>query len=154
MKNHYKVMEDGEHALVYINCEGKERATMISLKDLEAVSTIPSTWYGVVRNCTMYVQACYGNPRRYVYMHRLIVNADEDQYVDHGNNDGMDNTRENLSIVSAKENNDNRRLYGTWDRMAVEAYRWYEEELGMPAVTTDENGYLVINDDAPLPWEA
>ncbi len=139
---------------MYINCKGKERATMISRKDLEAVSAIPSTWYGVVRNCTMYVQAYYGNPRRYVYMHRLIMDADEDQYVDHGNNDGMDNTRENLSIVSAKENNDNRRLYGTWDRMTVEEYRWYEEELGTPAITTDENGYLVINDDEPLPWEA
>lgn len=153
MKNQYKLLEDGKHALIYIRCKGKDRATIISKEDLELVSSIPTSWYGVVRNCTMYVQACYGNPVQYVYMHRLIMNADAESYVDHGDNDGMNNTRENLSIVSAKENNDNRRLYGTWDRLAVTDYRWYEEELGKPDIMTDDSGYLVINDDTALPWE-
>lgn len=154
-KNRYKLLEDGKHAVVYIRCKGQERATLISADDLNRVKEIPTTWYGVVRHCTMYVQACYGKPLKYVYMHRYIMGAEPDDYVDHADNDGMNNTRENLSIVSAKENNDNRRLYGTWDRLTVTAFRWYETDLGTPGTTftTDENGYMVT-DDEPLPWEA
>ncbi len=128
---------------------------MISADDLDKVKQIPTTWYGVVRNCTMYVQACFGKPLRYVYMHRYIMGAAPDDYVDHADNDGMNNTRENLSIVSAKENNDNRRLYGTWDRFTVTAFRWYEEGLGTPGsvLNTDGNGFLVCDDLEPLPWE-
>lgn len=83
------------------------------------------------------------------------MGAAPDDYVDHADNDGMNNTRENLSIVSAKENNDNRRLYGTWDRFTVTAFRWYEEGLGTPGsvVNTDGNGFLVCDDLEPLPWE-
>lgn len=140
---------------MYIRCKGQERATLISADDLDKVKQIPTTWYGVVRNCTMYVQACFGKPLRYVYMHRFIMGADSDDYVDHADNDGMNNTRENLSIVSAKENNDNRRIFGTWDRLTVTAFRWYEEGLGTPGgiLKTDGNGFLVCDDLAPLPWE-
>lgn len=140
---------------MYIRCKGQERATLISADDLDKVKQIPTTWYGVVRNCTMYVQACFGKPLRYVYMHRYIMGAAPDDYVDHADNDGMNNTRENLSIVSAKENNDNRRLYGTWDRFTVTAFRWYEEGLGTPGsvLKTDGNGFLVCDDIEPLPWE-
>lgn len=155
MKNEYTVMEDGKHALVYINCKGKKRATMISLSDLDRVQAMPSTWYGVVRNCSLYVQACFGKPLRYYYLHRWIMEPGDDEYVDHGDNDGMNNTRENLSKVTAAENNDNRRLYGTWDRASIEGYRWYEAKLGKPysGMETDENGYLVFDDMEPLPFE-
>lgn len=152
MKNRYRLLEDGKHAIVYIRCKGKDRATLISKEDLCVVDRIPTSWYGVVRKHTMYVQACYGKPVRHVYMHRFIMGATPDYYVDHHDNDGMNNTRENLAIVSAKENNDNRRDTGTWDRLAVTDYRWYEAELGT-SLTVDEDGYLIIpEDDDPLPW--
>lgn len=83
------------------------------------------------------------------------MGAAPDDYVDHADNDGMNNTRENLSIVSAKENNDNRRVYGTWDRFTVTAFRWYEHELGTPNdnFQTDDSGFLVTDNMEPLPWE-
>jgi hypothetical protein len=83
------------------------------------------------------------------------MGAEPEDYVDHADNDGMNNTRENLSIVSAKENNDNRRLYGTWDRFTVTAFRWYEAELGTTGngIKTNADGFLVFDDAEPLPWE-
>lgn len=140
---------------MYIRCKGQERATLISADDLDKVKQIPTTWYGVVRNCTMYVQACFGKPLRYVYMHRYIMGAAPDDYVDHADNDGMNNTRENLSIVSAKENNDNRRIFGTWDRLTVTAFRWYESELGTleSNFKTDTAGFIIPDMLEPLPWE-
>lgn len=83
------------------------------------------------------------------------MGAAPDDYVDHADNDGMNNTRENLSIVSAKENNDNRRLYGTWDKFTVTAFRWYESELGTPdsSFKTDADGFINTDLLEPLPWE-
>ena len=39
-----------------------------------------------------------------VYMHRLILSPPKGQYVDHWNNDGLDNRRENIRICSPREN--------------------------------------------------
>ncbi len=46
---------------------------------------------------------------RTVYMHRIILDADEGQYVDHINHDTLDNRKANLRIVTNKQNIENRR---------------------------------------------
>lgn len=61
----------------------------------------------------------YYNNRGYIYtrengknilLHRLILNAEEDQEVDHQNGDKLDNRRFNLRIVSSQENSFNQTL--------------------------------------------
>src|SRR5688572_25116532 len=48
-----------------------------------------------------------------VYMHRLITGAGQGQVVDHINDDGLDNRRENLRLVSHASNIRRRRPNST-----------------------------------------
>jgi len=49
-----------------------------------------------------------GARRRYVPLHRMVLNAKEGELVDHKNRDKLDNRRRNLRIVSARINAINR----------------------------------------------
>lgn len=44
-----------------------------------------------------------------VYLHRFVMNPDEDMHVDHKNNQTLDNRRDNLEVVSFDENMKRRR---------------------------------------------
>ena len=44
-------------------------------------------------------------------LHRLIMNCPEDRVIDHINGNGLDNRRENLRIVSIRENGNNMRRH-------------------------------------------
>jgi hypothetical protein len=48
-------------------------------------------------------------PPRLVYMHRLVLEAQSGQRVDHINGDKLDNRRENLRLVTAAQNQQNKR---------------------------------------------
>lgn len=69
----------------------------------------------------------YGNStRKDMYMHRMILRADQGMIVDHINGDKLDNRRDNLRKVSAQENSANsakkskRNQYkgATWSRVS------------------------------------
>ena len=45
-----------------------------------------------------------------ILMHRVIADAKEGDEVDHGNGNGLDNTRKNIRICTHAENAKNRRL--------------------------------------------
>lgn len=49
-----------------------------------------------------------GNKRPWLEMHRVILNAQPGQVVDHRNRNGLDNTRANLRVCTALQNNYNR----------------------------------------------
>lgn len=46
---------------------------------------------------------------RRIAMHRVIINASNDQFVDHKNNNGLDNRRDNLRLATSSQNQHNRR---------------------------------------------
>jgi len=50
-----------------------------------------------------------GGTSRLVYLHRLLLDAGPDQRVDHINGDRLDNRRDNLRLVSHRQNQQNRR---------------------------------------------
>ena len=61
------------------------------------------------RNSLFYVQSkIYKNGRQSnIYMHRLIINCQENKFVDHINHNSLDNRKSNLRVCTQKENRRN-----------------------------------------------
>lgn len=121
-RNRYDLLGDGR-AVIYIRGGGAEHATLIDTADLPAVLDM-GLWYAQRRQWTWYA-ACTTGPRRHrvtVRLHRFLMQPPDDMEVDHFDHDGLNNTRDNLRIVSPEENKENIRPGGGRDI----GYRWYE----------------------------
>jgi len=144
MKNRYELTPDGRYAIIYIRCQGYERATIVSVEDLERAKQVPTSWYGDVRPWTMYARACFGNPRQYVYLHRWLMEPDEEHEIDHYDHDGLNNTRDNLREVTPEVNFNNRREHS----YGATLYRDYES--GCTGYAPQDDPAWSILDDLPF----
>ena len=68
------------------------------ISDCDAETVLAHKWQQSGR----YAMAKIGG--KTVYMHRLILGAKAGEYVDHWNNDGLDNRRENIRICTQSQN--------------------------------------------------
>lgn len=73
-------------------------------KTYDALSSFK--WYAAKRGYTFYAQRVFGG--RILHMHRLIMNPEKENEVDHINGNGLDNRRENLRVVARSQNQWNR----------------------------------------------
>ena len=83
---------------------------MVSQEDFEEINQ--HKWQATNNhNDTFYaVRTIYFNGRKkQVMMHREIMKPEEGKVVDHGDGEGLNNTRDNLRIVTAAENSYNKR---------------------------------------------
>lgn len=82
---------------------------IIDERDFDRISKYK--WHANKSKLTFYAARCVKKNRRnsLVFMHRLIMNCPEDQFIDHINHNGLDNRRANLRLVSGEQNNWNRR---------------------------------------------
>lgn len=99
-KNDIRVV--GERA--YIALKGGEVA-VIDAADVELVSSY--RWCADRQGHTTYVYASTQRPdgrHTTIYLHRLILNPPAGMHIDHANANGLDNIRENLSIVTPTAN--------------------------------------------------
>jgi len=62
-----------------------------------------------------------------VFMHRLIMQPNDDQVVDHINNDGLDNRRSNLRVCSRTENGRNALPHGKTSKFKGVSWRAKDE---------------------------
>ena len=100
MKNNYEVK--GSYTTIYVSCKEEVFECIIDTDDLEKVSEY--SWYV--------------NPKGYIlcrreettYIHRLITSCPKGKQVDHINRNKLDNRKENLRIVTNRQNCQNRAL--------------------------------------------
>jgi hypothetical protein len=113
MKNEFEVR--GDVTAIIINSPKYGRIeTLISTKQLERANEFPKSWYVTFQKQTgtFYVKGdIYINPKKNekVFLHRWIKRAENPYLVDHINNNTLDNTDENLRIVTIAENAQNRK---------------------------------------------
>ena len=70
-----------------------------------------NSWSVLKRKCSYVIGRTRGSHavRKWVYLHRIIMQAQPGQVVDHINGNRLDNRRHNLRFVTIQENNFNRR---------------------------------------------
>lgn len=64
-------------------------------------------WCAHKDHYTYYAQRREGN--RIIHMHRLVLNAQKGQFLDHKNPNGLDNRKSNLRFATSGQNNQNSR---------------------------------------------
>lgn len=113
MKNDYKV--EGDRVIIFLNSPkyGAQQA-VVSLNQLDRVKEFPNTWYAAFSEKTQsfYVagnMTVGKNKRRVVMMHRWIIGPHLEGEIDHVNHDTLDNTDNNLRLLTSAQNKQNRR---------------------------------------------
>ena len=66
-------------------------------------------------------------PKKWVYLHRLIMDAPTGTQVDHINNDRLDNRRANLRLVTNAQNMQNRKGADRDNPCGVRGVNWHKE---------------------------
>lgn len=124
VKNEYEV-HDGTVELIAYDQNGKRHFVLCDECDLPLVSRA-SKWSIQFRpkRDKLYARSSFCG--RWVSMHRLIMDCPDDMVVDHQSGDTLDNRRDNLRVVTARENSASR-LYLLPD---VEEYPALDVMLG------------------------
>jgi hypothetical protein len=111
MKNKYEIR--GDKVAIFIDRrDGVKLETMIDLTDLEKAKTIDGKWYAgtkkTIDSYYVFGHITINNKRKFVWLHRYLLDAPEGFHVDHINHETLNNTRENLRITTPAENHQNR----------------------------------------------
>ena len=113
LKNDYKIV--GDKVILFVNNKGETLEAIISIDKLELVKSFKNTWYA--SKCSTrhgyYVTGHItidGKPKN-LLLHRFIMDVKEsDVEVDHYDNNPLNNTNENLRLVSREQNLQNRTI--------------------------------------------
>jgi hypothetical protein len=78
---------------------------------------------------TKYLGTFNGKPKyKILYLHDIIMNANEGDYVDHIHHDTLDNRKENLRITINKENTKHRKGKNTNNKSGYRNVCWVNKE--------------------------
>jgi hypothetical protein len=112
LKNSYEIR--GEITAVFLKRkDGSILETLINTSDLERVKELPSTWCAayspITKSCYVTGKITCNGKRKNVRLHRWILDVADDLCVDHIDHQTLNNTKENLRILSTAENGQNRK---------------------------------------------
>lgn len=115
MKNVFRTV--GDNVFIEVFCKDKRMETVISKEDFEKVDSHNGKWYAWYSkdNDSYYVcgwKQDKGDKVKTFYLHRFLLNAEKGKLVDHKNHNTLDNTRGNIKVVTASENQSNRKKFG------------------------------------------
>lgn len=110
MKNKYEIR--GDVTAIFISSKKYgEHEFLIDTRCLKKVSEAVGSWHlHVVGECK-YARSKTkeSNYKKWVHLHRLVINAPNDRVVDHINHNTLDNRISNLRLLTNAENMQNRR---------------------------------------------
>lgn len=118
--NSYKIENEITKIALYHKNDLYE--TIIDTDDLERVKKLGYTFHVNVEGYPYCFYKQYGKIK---YLHRFIMNLDEDdRVVDHKNHNTLDNTKNNLNVVSVHENQQNRQGSRKGSKSGVRGVSW------------------------------
>ena len=138
------ILHENYAEILLYNRQGKvTHSAFIDLEDVERVNKY--TWG---RSANQYVECRELN----IYLHRFIMNCPKDMEVDHINHNGLDNRKENLRIVTHKQNKFNNPILST-NTSGVTGVSWSKQKNKWRAyITIDDKqkslGYYFNKEDA------
>lgn len=103
--NEIIVKETYAELVLYHKDQTERTRTLISLEDVEKVSK--ERWFVTEYN---YARCCLKETGKYTFLHRFLLNIPDDIFVDHINQNKLDNRRENLRTCNYSQNGMNRGL--------------------------------------------
>lgn len=128
MKNLYEI----QGKITEIILEKKDGSTMsafIDTADFEIVNDIDSRWYPL--ECGKYTYAVYTKKVKVgkrgvksISMHRLIMKAKKNFYIDHINHETLNNRRSNLREVTCSQNLQNRKGMASNNKSGIRGVSW------------------------------
>jgi len=109
--NNYKINEDGYCEFYIINKKKEKFTVKIDTDILGKLVELNRSWnakwagWGYYICCCEYIGSIKGKSKYKIhYLHRWIVDANKNEFVDHINHDTFDNRKHNLRIVTKSKN--------------------------------------------------
>lgn len=129
--NEYKIK--GKTTILYLEKKNEEiYETIIDTEDLDRLIKFNSTWhtfYSITAK-TNYVAATKrieeSNRYNTVYLHRLLIDAPPNSYVDHINHNTLDNRKKNLRITTNDKNTRHRKSKNSNNKSGYRNVCWSE----------------------------
>lgn len=89
----------------------QNQVTLVDDEDYEELNKYKwcASWNPCTHSYRVLRASCKNGKKTTIFMHRVILNAQPGQEVDHQNHDTLDNRRENLRFCTRSENNQNQR---------------------------------------------
>lgn len=105
MKNKYEILNN--IVTIDINSKYGKLKTIIDYSDFKEINKYKNSWCinyknGRIDGVRMNINE--NGKRKQIWLHRIIMNCPRDKVVDHINGDTLDNRKQNLRIVTNKEN--------------------------------------------------
>jgi hypothetical protein len=128
-------------------------------EDYEAVNKYK--WFAQLRSGGWYAARCGDwreRPRKCFHMHRVIMDAPDELFVDHWNHDGLDNRRSNLRVCTWGQNQDNKGKQKGQFTSQFKGVWWSRNERKWRAAICDNAGgrkylgYFALERDAALAY--
>lgn len=147
--NRYKT--DGDITTIYIERrDGSVQEAIIDTEELEKIKSIGTPWHShwARKTKSYYCRCCkYISELKYsktIQMSRFIVDAQDDEVVDHRDHDTMNNRKENLRITKFIKNVANRKGANSNNKTGVRNVNYIEK--------TDEYWVQIMKDGERFKW--
>ncbi|WP_134700545.1 HNH endonuclease [Ammoniphilus sp. YIM 78166] len=128
MKNEFEIV--GETTVLYVRYKVYYLRVFIDTADLEKVQSYRGTWFaGFDDSGKRYY--IHGKDRKNgvnktIMLHRWITDCPDGMVVDHIDRNSLNNKRENLRVISAGENMQNRKIHSN-NTSGVRGVSWYKK---------------------------